>query len=694
MSTKPPSLTIRHIRLAGGCCIRLSGVIDETFDAKRFLEGVGGVVVVDLDEVKRITSYGVRAWVTALSQLNHTWLGFVRCRPALVAQFNMVSGFACGGHILSLYLPYTCPSGGTAFETLVDLRKHWAELAAFNPPPMQCPEHAEQAEFDDVAEGYFSYVASQPAPTAPPLVERLLGESGEPTGSLRISKDVHGDVTGMWLSGRLDDKDHFKRLADGLEGRLYVSCGDLAFTGEEGIARLLTFLRGVQVPLILGELPLGLADRVAADPVLCQTARVCTIDVPLVCARHGEMLQPVDAPRLVAAIEGAPLAVFCGRCEQLCQPAFDVRELKNLLTLSTTPLTAEIISVIEAHRNKLTEATKTMPGQGPGAAAAEAPQRYQIVRPLGAGGMAEVFLARQMGDGGFERAVVLKRILPGLVGDSGFVEMFLQEARLASRISHPNVVQIFDVGRENSQYFIVMELVSGWDLNAVLRASARHKRPFPPHLAARVVADITRALGAAYTYTDDAGKLTPIVHRDVSPHNVLISTQGHVKLSDFGIAKAGDSLSRTPTSLMKGKPAYLAPESVQTTHGQPDARVDLFAAGLIFYQLLTTVHPFRRDSDMATFEALLQYEPPPPSTVVRGLPPAVDAIVKLALAKDPNRRYQTAQQMERDLERVVAGSGTVAAADVARWIKEMPELMPLPLNDSADQNTAPGRRRT
>ena len=142
MSDKAATLSIQHVRLAGGCRIRLSGVIDETFDAKRFTEGVGGVVLVDLDEVTRITSYGVRAWMNALAQLNHSWLGFVKCRPAIVSQFNMVTGFAGGGHIMSMYLPYICPASGKSFEVLIDLRKHWAELAAFRTPPTQCPDSA------------------------------------------------------------------------------------------------------------------------------------------------------------------------------------------------------------------------------------------------------------------------------------------------------------------------------------------------------------------------------------------------------------------------------------------------------------------------------------------------------------------------------------------------------------------------
>jgi serine/threonine-protein kinase len=291
--------------------------------------------------------------------------------------------------------------------------------------------------------------------------------------------------------------------------------------------------------------------------------------------------------------------------------------------------------------------------------------------------MAEVFLARQTGLGGFDREVVIKRILPGLALDTSFVDMFLQEARLAARLSHPNVVQIFDVGKEMDQYFIVMEFVRGRDLNALLKASLRQKVPCPPATAAHIAADIARGLSAAHSYTDAAGKPQPIVHRDVSPHNVLISFHGHVKITDFGIAKAHDSSNVTPTSLLKGKVSYMAPEQLVNARQPPDPRSDIFALGLVLYQLLTLVHPYKKDSEVATFRSLMEEAPHAPSTIVPGLSPEIDRICNHALAKNPAARYQTAKELEEDLEKFIVSRGTaVSAFDVAQWLGSLPEMGP------------------
>jgi eukaryotic-like serine/threonine-protein kinase len=676
---KGAGVKVEHARITGGCRIRVTGVIDETLDPQRVIPAVDGVVVFDLDGVNRITSYGVREWLSTLSQLRFSWLGFANVRPAMVSQFNMISGFAGRGHIISMYLPYVCPTCNEAFEVKVDLRRYWAELAAFRVPQALCPNDQTPCELDDVPESYFSFVSTQPAPDPPPLVDRLLTDANEATGSLRIRKDVLGDVTGLWLTGPLDNKDHFRRLADGLEGTLYISTGGLVFGSEEGLGRLLNFLRAVPVPLVMGDLPVGLADRIAADPDLVEKATVCTLLLPAVCSEHGAITQKVEATDVTDALRGRPLVVFCPDCGRVCALGYRVAELSNLSTLRTAPMPDEVKAAIDAHEKSsadVTQAARTsfhpVGPQGTGVL-----ERYQIVRPLGAGGMAEVFIAKQAGEGGFERQVVLKRILPGLSTDTEFVDMFLMEARLAARLSHPNVVQIFDVAKDAGQYFIVMELVQGWDLALMLRACIKRKQPFPPAIAARIAADVTRGLSAAHSYIDDKGKAQPIVHRDVSPHNVLVSAHGHVKLTDFGIAKAADSLSNTPTSLVKGKAPYLAPELVRDPNLEPDPRMDLFAAGLVLYQMLTLTHPFRRDNDMATFNALLAETQPPPSLVIPGLPKEIDRIAARALAKDPAQRYQSAAQFERDLEGFNVSIGaTVTAADVARFISSIPELTP------------------
>ena len=251
--------------------------------------------------------------------------------------------------------------------------------------------------------------------------------------------------------------------------------------------------------------------------------------------------------------------------------------------------------------------------------------------------------------------------------------MFLQEARLAARISHPNVVQIFDVGQVDTQYFIAMEYVRGWDLNAILRLCMRLGTPFPVELAARVVADICSGLHAAHSATDENGRPMAIIHRDVSPHNVLVSTDGQVKLTDFGIAKAVEGSTRTPTSTLKGKLSYMSPEQVRADGTPMGPRSDSLPAALIFYQCLTLDQPFRRESEFATLKAILT-DPVPSVTQKRpdDVPLSVDHILDRGLAREPEQRYPSGRAFQQELEKLIAEMGRPAgAAELATWLGEM-----------------------
>jgi eukaryotic-like serine/threonine-protein kinase len=274
--------------------------------------------------------------------------------------------------------------------------------------------------------------------------------------------------------------------------------------------------------------------------------------------------------------------------------------------------------------------------------------------------------------GGFAKTVVVKRILPHLSADEKFIEMFLQEARLAARISHPNVVQIFDVGQVGAVHFIAMEYVKGWDLNAIIRLCMRMGAAFPVGIALRVAADICAGLYAAHTCVDEQGTLTPVLHRDVSPHNVLVSSEGHVKLTDFGIAKALDDGGHTPTATLKGKLSYVSPEQV-VADGRPiDSRADLFPVGLMLYQCLTLEHLFRRSTEFETLRAIL-YDPiPRVSTRRADVPTLVEEVIDRALARNPEFRFGTGLEFQRSLEAAIAETGEPAsAADLAAWLREL-----------------------
>jgi len=286
--------------------------------------------------------------------------------------------------------------------------------------------------------------------------------------------------------------------------------------------------------------------------------------------------------------------------------------------------------------------------------------KYQLIKKLATGGMAEVFLARQaMGGGGDGRHVVVKRILPHLAEDPEFIQMFQNEARVAAKFSHPNIAQIFDYGEENGTYYIAMEFIHGEDLGRLMRKAWSTGQWIARPLAIRIVASACEGLYYAHTRKDEEGRALKVVHRDISPQNILVSFDGSVKLVDFGIAKAADQSSMTKSGAIKGKFAYMAPEQAA---GKPlDARTDVFAIGLVLYELLTGVRPLKRDSELATLQAALECAIDAPS-VVAEVPSELDDVVMRALAKAPDDRYKDARAFQMALEEFLISQRMVASS--------------------------------
>ncbi|MCC6874681.1 MAG: serine/threonine protein kinase, partial [Sandaracinaceae bacterium] len=262
--------------------------------------------------------------------------------------------------------------------------------------------------------------------------------------------------------------------------------------------------------------------------------------------------------------------------------------------------------------------------------------KYQLLDLLARGGMAEVFKAKSHGVEGFEKILVIKRILPELSRNPRFVEMFINEAKIAVTLSHANIVQVFDLGRAEDSYFIAMEYVAGMDLSAVLRQAARLGRPISQELAVYVVSELAKGLDYAHRRRD--AKLRPlnIVHRDVSPQNVLISWEGEVKLTDFGIAKAALAVEETSESgVLKGKYAYMSPEQARGT--EVDARTDLFALGVVLYEALCGENPFYvANSTYETLRRVRDCELVPLARRVPDVPAELSTIVDRALTLDPS----------------------------------------------------------
>jgi serine/threonine protein kinase/tetratricopeptide (TPR) repeat protein len=294
--------------------------------------------------------------------------------------------------------------------------------------------------------------------------------------------------------------------------------------------------------------------------------------------------------------------------------------------------------------------------------------KYQLLEQLARGGMAEVFKAKAHGVEGFEKVLVIKRILPELSQNPRFVEMFINEAKIAVTLSHANIVQVFDLGHMQDTYFIAMEYVAGMDLATTLRLAQRAERRVSPELAVYLVSELAKGLDYAHRRRDAEQHPLNLVHRDVSPQNVLLSNEGEVKLTDFGIAKARTvAQSVTDVGVIKGKYAYMSPE--QLLGRQVDARADVFAAGVLLYEVLSGVNPFQTGSNYDTLQRIRSGDVTPIGQLVDGLPLDVERIVHTAMAYQPEQRYPSAGDLYEDLIQFLYGTGQrYGARDLADYL--------------------------
>jgi eukaryotic-like serine/threonine-protein kinase len=287
--------------------------------------------------------------------------------------------------------------------------------------------------------------------------------------------------------------------------------------------------------------------------------------------------------------------------------------------------------------------------------------RYELLCPIAQGGMATIWVARLCGAHGFEKLVAVKTILSGLAGDAKYQTMLLDEASIVSRIRHPNVAEVFDIGGEDDLLYLVMEWLEGDSLATLYRALRVRRKLMPVSLALRVMAQVCAGLHAAHELRGSDGKLLRVVHRDVSPQNVLIGTTGEVKLIDFGIAKAlGRQSPETGTGVVKGKVSFMAPEQALGQH--VDRRADVWAVGVMLYQLLSGRLPYREANDLATLHAIGSGRAAPS---IPDLPPALDRLLARVLEPDRDKRLSTAEELETELERVISITGPGTSRELA-----------------------------
>ncbi len=295
--------------------------------------------------------------------------------------------------------------------------------------------------------------------------------------------------------------------------------------------------------------------------------------------------------------------------------------------------------------------------------------RYEIITHLASGGMATVYVARAIGAAGFQRLVAIKRLHAHIAGDAQFVEMFLDEARLAARIRHPNVVPTLDLDNGDDGLYLAMEFVEGDSLLGLLKNSAKRGEPIPASIALRIMIDTLHGLDAAHDLKDDRGQPLNPVHRDVSPHNILVGTDGVARITDFGVARAEERVTSTRDGQIKGKLSYMAPE---TTTGEGfDRRADLFSAAIVLWETLTSRRLFKGANDLEVLRQLSLAPIPHIRDIDPTLPRSLDAVVAKGLQRDPAARYATAAEFADELESAGEAVGIAGPRAVSAFVKTM-----------------------
>ena len=578
--------TITRSRTRGGLVIRIAGTVDETFPTDDFVAGATGVMVVDLGGVERITSFGIRSWEGALKRLQVDYLCFTNCPPSIVAQLNMVSGFAGKGEVVSFQAPYFCASCDQMTMSLFDLRRadHQRAIGRMELPEVACDTCGSACAFDDIPESFLQYFRAESTPNPPALANALI--DGRELGQVfTIEKQITDEITGLWMWGAMDRPQYFRRLADGLQGDVVIVLADVEGAADKAFDAFGGFLRACEAAVYLARVPRHLIGRLVAVPGGIGSATVVSVMLPFYCAPCQRTLHlEVPAAVLTSANGFFTFAGHCTECLQTAQPRIsaDVLEAGQRLPIAEPPI---------AVRDYLTERSG---GPTPDLETwddetVENPlAKYRIEQYLGSGGMGDVYRARHVGIAGFEKVVVIKRIRSERLGDKQAIEGFSREARLSARLSHPNLVQVFDFGKMEGSYFLTMEYVDGPDLQTVLGLCRKLYIDVPIELGLRVVSDVCQGLHAAHTYKNDAGELEPIIHRDVTPGNVLVSSGGVVKLTDFGIAKLHDANADGQSQALEGTYRFVPPELLtRAPFATARPSVDVYGVGVLLFECLS-----------------------------------------------------------------------------------------------------------
>jgi eukaryotic-like serine/threonine-protein kinase len=668
--------------------VSVAGLVDEHFGGFGALGDGVKTVIINVSGMTRMTSFGVRQWLRGMDALPKTIgaLYILGCPTFFVDQLNMVLNFGGAAQILTVLAPYACPGCGVESGETIDVLAERASLAKGGVSEKLCSRCGGKLEFEETPESYFSFVAKYAASSLEPPAARLLATYGLYTAATdtagerppRIIKLVHGTVTYFRIIGAVGTMFKARPFLVGAEGEVVIDLADVDRfdpAGQREWRRLLKSLAG-QVPAVtLVDVSEAFLITAGDSFTIAKNISVWSVLVPYRCVECGRT--SAQSQTLAKATWPLRFADYvCSTCGGTTRNALspDVLAPLQRASTSTPPDSAKLIDRrSEVMSRALTDANVAQAGDSATALLAVDDTilgKYKIVRRLSAGGMAEVFLAKQVGIGGFEKPVALKRIQRQLLETRHLaVDMFLNEAKIAGRLMHPNIVQVLDVGEVGGVLYLAMEYVRGKDLRQIIKRLRSGRVTMPLGLACYIVREVAEALQHAYWSTDMTGNRLAVVHRDVSPHNIILGFDGTVKLLDFGVAMSAVTEQAAETMIV-GKWLYMSPE--HTTQSQIDHRSDLFSLGVIMYLLCTGNMPFSGADPKEIVKKIRAGQFTPLKQCAPDLPDGLAALVARLLSPNPADRPQTGREVVTTLTEITRSYGIESSgANIATFVSEM-----------------------
>jgi serine/threonine protein kinase len=669
--TNPPattraSATVEQVTAGDAALVSVSGLVDE-----RFL-GFGDLsqqktVVINVSGMIRMTSFGVRQWLKAMDALpkSITDLYLLGCPTFFVDQLNMVLNFGGPSKVLTVVAPHTCPSCGVESGEMIDVLAERANLAKGGLPEKTCARCGGRLEFDETPESYFAFVNKYAASSIAPAAAQILTAHNLYTSSdtaaekpPRIIKLVHGSVTYFRIIGTIGTMFRARPFLVGAEGEIVIDLAEVErydAAGQKEWRRLLKNL-SAQVPAVtLVDVNESFFVSTGDSLAIARNIAVASVLVPYGCIEcFRTSFESVQAQWPMQF--GAHVCAMCGGSTGNKLAPETLLPLKKASTEIPAASAKVIAQRDEILSRALIDASVAQAGENASAtinADDTILGKYKIVRRLSSGGMAEVFLAKQVGIGGFEKPIALKRILRKLLETrQTAVELFLNEAKIAGRLTHPNIVQVLDVGEVQGALYLAMEYVHGKDLRNVIKKLQQNRIIMPLGEACHVVREVAQALHHAYWSMDMTGQQLAVVHRDVSPQNIILGYDGTVKLLDFGVAMS--AVTEHAETGIVGKWLYMSPET--TTNQQIDHRSDLFSLGVILYLLCSGYMPFtgREPKEIVKKIRAGQYKP---LQEIVAIPERLALLVDRLLAPNPDDRPQRGQEVAAELTEIARQYG-------------------------------------